>query len=67
MADTHRYVGNHAQEILGVMREPGEFLSFDKEALEDAHVQDMVDSGMIVDLKSFTTKAAPSNTEGGEK
>lgn len=65
--NTHRYVGNHAQEILGAMREPGEFLVFDKDSLEDAHVKDMIDSGMIVDLRSFTTKATPSNVEGSDK
>lgn len=71
MADTHRYVGDHAAEIGGVMREPGEFLSLSKEQLEDAHVADAIDNGTIVDLKSFTS-GVPSGTtstsgEGGDK
>lgn len=68
MADTHRYVGDHAAEIDGVMREPGEFLSLSKEQLDDAHVADLVDTGVIVDLKSFTSGVPSGATnKGGDK
>lgn len=63
MADTHRYVGNHAAEINGVMQEPGAFLKLSKEQLEDPHIKDYIESGAIVDLKAWGS-SAPA---GGEK
>lgn len=62
MADTpatHRYTGNHAAEILGVMREPGEMLTPSKEDLNDAHFMDLVNTGQISILSDFG--------KGGEK
>lgn len=59
MADTHRYVGNHAAEILGVMREPGEMLTLSKEDLNDPHVADLINIGTVTTLSDFG--------KGGEK
>lgn len=50
---THRYVGDHAAEILGVMREPGEMLALSKENLEDDHVADLINVGQISTLSDF--------------
>lgn len=69
---THRYVGNHAQEIIVgdkvVMAEPGYMLTLSADDLEDAHNKDLVDNGMIVDIKSLSPEQ-PKETQqpkGGE-
>lgn len=63
-SDTHRYVGNHAQEINGVFVAPGDFVKLTKEQLDDPHNADMVKSGVLVDLKAWGSSVKP---EGGEK
>lgn len=50
MSDTHRYVGDHAAEVSGVMRAPGEFVTLTKEQEADLHNQDMIDSGTLLAL-----------------
>lgn len=51
MADTHRYVGNHPQEINGVMRAPGDFVELTAEDLKDTNIADMIEIGVLMSLK----------------
>jgi hypothetical protein len=54
---THRYVGNHPQEfVVGettVMVEPGGFVTPDT---EDPVVQEMVETGVLLDMKGGETE-----------
>lgn len=56
MADTHKFVGNHAAEVAGVMRGPGESFSLDAEQLEDVHVKDMLDNNLLMTLSGGESK-----------
>lgn len=52
----YRWTGNHPQDFFGQMIEPGGFITFTKEQLEDDHVKDYMDQNLLI-----TTK-----TEGGK-
>lgn len=51
MTDTHKLVGNHAEEIAGVMYGPGETFTLTKEQLQDPVIKDQIAIGTIMELK----------------
>lgn len=57
---THRYVGNHPQEFVfgesSLMLGPGDFVTLDAEALEDPVYKEMVETGVLLDLKGGEAK-----------
>lgn len=55
---THKLVGNHAQEVAGVMYAVGETMALDKAQQNDPLVKDMIENGVLMVLK---------NEKGGEK
>lgn len=57
MADTHRFVGNHADFVqVGdktVPVAPGDFVSLTKKDLEDPSLKAMIDDGTLVALSEM--------------
>lgn len=51
MADTHKLIGTHAEEIAGVMYGPGETFTLTDEQLKDPQVKDRLDNGVLMSLK----------------
>lgn len=51
---THRYIGNHPQEIVSgntvTMKAPGEFVSLTTEDLKDVNNADLFESGKLLAL-----------------
>lgn len=50
-ADTHKYIGDHAEEIAGLMRAPGDLFTLTKEHLSDLHIKEYIKTGKLLELK----------------
>lgn len=48
---THRYIGDHAVSLGPVMVGPGDFVTLDKKDLEDPYTKELVDNGLLLDVK----------------
>lgn len=61
MDDTHRYVGDHAQEVIingnAVMVGQGDFLTPTKDDLDTDRNKSLIADGQLVSLGSFKEKA----------
>lgn len=57
MADTHKVIGNHPEEVAGVMYGPGESFTLTSEQAKDPVVVDLVNIGSLMQL----------SVKGGEK
>jgi hypothetical protein len=61
---SHRYVGNHPQEVVvngnALMLSPGEFVNLTDDDLETEHNKWLLDSRLMLDLSTM------KDTEGGE-
>jgi hypothetical protein len=68
---THRYVGNHASEVIVgdkvIPVEPGQLLSLSDEDLKDTHNSGLIDDESIMSIKDLSVPdvTTTSNKEGG--
>ena len=51
MADTHKFIGSHAEEVNGVMRAPGDTFSLSNEELERVDIKSYLEDGKLLSLK----------------
>jgi hypothetical protein len=50
MADTHKFIGSHPEEINGVFRAPGECFTLTKDELTQLPIRTLLEDGKLLDL-----------------